>query len=129
MTVISVPLTLTYQGPRSSSYFMFYRTPDISGFDFEKQRGRPFSYFTFGASCSEVEIDCLTGDHQVNFIFYCFWNDICEVGNSNVPNQLQLEATRIITGLPIFASVILIYKELVCESLAERRKRRKLQMF
>ncbi|XP_076100385.1 xanthine dehydrogenase/oxidase-like isoform X2 [Mytilus galloprovincialis] len=43
----------------------FYKTPGITGFDFEKQEGRPFNYFTFGASCSEVEIDCLTGDHQV----------------------------------------------------------------
>ena len=34
-----------------------------------------------------------------------------------------------VTGLPIFASSILIYKELGWESLAERRKRRKLQMF
>ena len=31
-------------------------------------------------------------------------------------------------GLPIFASSILIYKELGWESLAERGKRRKLQM-
>jgi hypothetical protein len=36
---------------------------------------------------------------------------------------------RIVTGLPIFSSSILIYKELGWESLAERRKRRKLQMF
>ena len=25
----------------------------------------PFNYFTFGAAVSEVEIDCLTGDHNV----------------------------------------------------------------
>jgi xanthine dehydrogenase large subunit len=36
---------------------LFYRTPDIFQFDFEKQIGRPFNYFTFGASCSEVEIE------------------------------------------------------------------------
>jgi uncharacterized protein YqjF (DUF2071 family) len=40
-------------------------------------------------------------------------------------DHLQLEAARIVTGLPIFASSILIYKELGWESLAERRKRRK----
>ena len=56
------------------------------------------------------------------------WDD-CGVGNSNKLDQLQLEAARIVTGLPIFASSILIYKELGWESLAERRKRRKLQMF
>ena len=55
--------------------------------------------------------------------------DNCAVGNSNKLDQLQLEAARIVTGLPIFASSILIYKELSCESLTERRKRRKLQMF
>jgi hypothetical protein len=42
---------------------------------------------------------------------------------------LQLEAARIVTGLTLFASSILIYKELGWESLAERRKRSKLQMF
>ena len=55
--------------------------------------------------------------------------DNCGVGNSNKLDQLQLEAARIVTGLPIFASSILIYKELGWESLTERRKRRKLQMF
>jgi hypothetical protein len=44
-------------------------------------------------------------------------------------DHLQLEAARIVTGLPIFASSILTYKELGWESLAERRKRRKLQIF
>jgi hypothetical protein len=42
---------------------------------------------------------------------------------------LQLETAGIVIGLPIFASSILIYKELGCESLAEKRKRRRLQMF
>lgn len=42
----------------------FYKTPDI-GYDFEKNEGLAFNYFTYGAACSEVEIDCLTGDHQV----------------------------------------------------------------
>jgi hypothetical protein len=42
---------------------------------------------------------------------------------------LQVEVARIATGLPIFASSILIYKELGWESLKERSKRRKLQMF
>ncbi|XP_065093510.1 xanthine dehydrogenase-like [Ochlerotatus camptorhynchus] len=42
----------------------FYATPGI-GYDFSTNSGNPFNYFTFGAACSEVEIDCLTGDHQV----------------------------------------------------------------
>ena len=55
--------------------------------------------------------------------------DNCGAGNSNKLDQLQLEAARIVTVLPIFANSILIYKELGWESLPERRKRRKLQMF
>ena len=51
--------------------------------------------------------------------------DNCGVGNSNKLDRLQLEAARIATGLPIFLSSILIYKELSWESLTERRKRRK----
>ncbi|XP_015117328.1 xanthine dehydrogenase [Diachasma alloeum] len=41
----------------------FYRTPDI-GYNFDKNEGMAFNYFTYGVACSEVEIDCLTGDHQ-----------------------------------------------------------------
>lgn len=42
----------------------FYKTPDI-GYNMDTNSGNAFNYFTFGAACSEVEIDCLTGDHQV----------------------------------------------------------------
>ncbi|PVD25794.1 hypothetical protein C0Q70_13454 [Pomacea canaliculata] len=38
--------------------------PDI-GYDFSTGEGKPFSYFAYGVACSEVEIDCLTGDHVV----------------------------------------------------------------
>ncbi|XP_068101229.1 aldehyde oxidase-like [Hyperolius riggenbachi] len=38
------------------------------GFDreinWEKGEGNPAQYFVFGVACSEVEIDCLTGDHK-----------------------------------------------------------------
>uniref|UniRef100_A0A8B9VYE6 Xanthine dehydrogenase n=1 Tax=Anas zonorhyncha TaxID=75864 RepID=A0A8B9VYE6_9AVES len=37
--------------------------PDL-GYDFEKNEGKPFCYFSYGVACSEVEIDCLTGDHK-----------------------------------------------------------------
>lgn len=33
--------------------------------DWEKQEGDPFPYYVYGAACSEVEIDCLTGAHKV----------------------------------------------------------------
>ncbi|KAG8239011.1 hypothetical protein J437_LFUL005068 [Ladona fulva] len=40
------------------------KTPNI-GYSFETNSGNPFNYFTYGVACSAVEIDCLTGDHQV----------------------------------------------------------------
>ncbi|CAK8681931.1 unnamed protein product [Clavelina lepadiformis] len=47
----------------------FYSTPEIfSAWNMETGKvgiSKPFSYFTYGAAASEVEIDCLTGDHIV----------------------------------------------------------------
>ena len=42
----------------------FYATPEIS-WDREAGRGRPFYYFAYGASCSEVVVDTLTGENRV----------------------------------------------------------------
>ncbi|XP_071963030.1 xanthine dehydrogenase/oxidase-like [Antedon mediterranea] len=42
----------------------FYKTPS-KGFDYRTRTGEPFYYFSSGAAVSEVEIDCLTGDHVV----------------------------------------------------------------
>nr|XP_056717282.1 aldehyde oxidase 3-like [Euleptes europaea] len=36
----------------------------FANMDWEKGEGPALPYFVFGASCSEVEIDCLTGDHK-----------------------------------------------------------------
>ncbi|KAJ8247098.1 hypothetical protein GJAV_G00258700 [Gymnothorax javanicus] len=41
----------------------FFMGPDTY-VDWEKSEGKAFYYFTYGACCSEVEIDCLTGDHK-----------------------------------------------------------------
>ncbi|XP_065256620.1 xanthine dehydrogenase/oxidase [Emys orbicularis] len=41
----------------------FYRIPGL-WYDYEKNEGSPFHYFSYGVACSEVEIDCLTGDHK-----------------------------------------------------------------
>jgi xanthine dehydrogenase large subunit len=42
----------------------FYRTPDLD-WNREKRTGRPFYYFAYGAACSEVAIDTLTGEMKV----------------------------------------------------------------
>jgi xanthine dehydrogenase/oxidase len=42
----------------------FYAMKEVK-FDWETARGVPFQYYTYGACASEVEIDTLTGDHQI----------------------------------------------------------------
>ncbi len=42
----------------------FYRTPDIH-WDREAGKGRPFYYYAYGAACSEVSVDTLTGEYRV----------------------------------------------------------------
>ena len=42
----------------------FYKTPDV-GHNWALNRGMLYNYFTYGAACTEVEIDVLTGDHTV----------------------------------------------------------------
>eukprot|EP01128_Nolandella_sp_AFSM9_P010357 TRINITY_DN7138_c0_g1_i1.p1 TRINITY_DN7138_c0_g1~~TRINITY_DN7138_c0_g1_i1.p1 ORF type:complete len:1292 (-),score=300.19 TRINITY_DN7138_c0_g1_i1:42-3917(-) len=42
----------------------YFSRPNI-GYDFVKNVGTPFAYHVTGAVCSEVEVDCLTGDFQV----------------------------------------------------------------
>jgi xanthine dehydrogenase large subunit len=42
----------------------FYKTPKIH-WDRDKGEGRPFYYFAYGASCSEVSMDTLTGEYVV----------------------------------------------------------------
>ncbi|XP_072339543.1 aldehyde oxidase 1-like isoform X1 [Scyliorhinus torazame] len=41
----------------------FFKGKDVS-IDWEKGEATGIMYFIFGAACSEVEIDCLTGDHK-----------------------------------------------------------------
>ena len=42
----------------------FYRTPDL-WFDRSTGKGNLYSYFSYGASVSEVEVDTLTGDFTI----------------------------------------------------------------
>lgn len=44
---------------------IFARLEGVS-LDWNQKVNNPFSYFCYGAACAEVEIDCLTGDHQVS---------------------------------------------------------------
>ena len=43
----------------------FYKTPKIH-WDRAKGQGRPFYYYAYGAACSEVTIDTLTGEYRVD---------------------------------------------------------------
>ncbi len=42
----------------------FYRTPKLD-WDRELGKGRPFLYFAYGAACSEVSVDTMTGEMKV----------------------------------------------------------------
>ena len=58
------------------------------------------------------------------------YTNICKImdvmTDSNRLEQVHLNAARIVTGLPIFASLQSLYQETGWETLAERRKNRKL---
>jgi xanthine dehydrogenase large subunit len=54
-----------YIGRVSLSASGFYKTPKIH-YDRATGNGRPFFYFAYGASCSEVSIDTLTGEYKVD---------------------------------------------------------------
>jgi xanthine dehydrogenase large subunit len=53
-----------YMGRVSLSSTGFYRTPKIH-WDRASGTGRPFYYFAYGAACSEVVVDTLTGEYRV----------------------------------------------------------------
>lgn len=53
-----------YSNQVSLSATGFYKTPDIH-YNLKEGRGRPFHYFAFGMSVSEVIIDVLTGSHKI----------------------------------------------------------------
>ena len=55
---------LCYQGRVSLSSTGFYKTPKIE-WDRVKGQGRPFYYFAYGASVTEVAVDVLTGENRI----------------------------------------------------------------
>ena len=57
----------------------FYRTPKVH-YDKVTLTGRPFYYFSYGAACSEVAIDVLTGESRLLKV-----DILCDVGTSINP--------------------------------------------
>ncbi|XP_030847335.1 xanthine dehydrogenase/oxidase isoform X1 [Strongylocentrotus purpuratus] len=57
-------VSAAYNDRVSLSTTGFYKRP-FSPFDWNTLTGNPYFYFTMGAGVSEVEIDCLTGEHQL----------------------------------------------------------------
>ncbi len=54
----------THQARIHLSEAGYYKTPKVE-WDRAQARGRPFYYFAYGAACSEVAIDTLTGEMRV----------------------------------------------------------------
>ena len=52
--------------------------------------------------------------------------DGCNIADIDKLEKFQLEAARIVTGLPLFASVQSLYNETGWEKLKDRRKQKKL---
>ncbi|NVK42285.1 MAG: xanthine dehydrogenase molybdopterin binding subunit [Oceanospirillaceae bacterium] len=57
-------IQLAYFNQVSLSSTGFYRTPKIY-YDRDQARGRPFYYYAYGAACSEVLVDTLTGEYRM----------------------------------------------------------------
>ncbi|XP_006812474.1 xanthine dehydrogenase/oxidase-like [Saccoglossus kowalevskii] len=59
----------------------FYKYPGEIGFNWEDHRASRLAYnFMYGAACCDVEIDCLTGDHQMRRV-----DIVMDVGKSLNP--------------------------------------------
>jgi xanthine dehydrogenase large subunit len=57
----------------------FYRTPDLH-WDKDQMQGKPFHYFAYGASVTEVEVDGFTGHYKI-----CRVDILHDVGDSLSP--------------------------------------------
>ena len=55
---------LCYEGRVSLSSTGFYKTPKVD-WDRIAGQGRPFLYFAYGAACTEVVVDTLTGEYRI----------------------------------------------------------------
>ncbi|XP_046575197.1 xanthine dehydrogenase/oxidase-like [Haliotis rubra] len=43
----------------------YYGSSELNSFDIKTLKGKSADYFTYGAGCSEIEVDCLTGECQI----------------------------------------------------------------
>uniref|UniRef100_A0A452V7N7 Aldehyde oxidase 4-like n=1 Tax=Ursus maritimus TaxID=29073 RepID=A0A452V7N7_URSMA len=68
----------------TTGYFKGYQTY----MDWEKEKGDPYPYYVYGASCSEVEVDCLTGAHKVK-------SNICVHHLHSVNTNIDIEGAFI----------------------------------
>uniref|UniRef100_A0A671SPA3 Aldehyde oxidase 6 n=1 Tax=Sinocyclocheilus anshuiensis TaxID=1608454 RepID=A0A671SPA3_9TELE len=60
---MSLKITTAFLEKISLSATGYYRGHDLD-MDWEKQEGKPYAYFTYAVGCSEVELDCLTGEYR-----------------------------------------------------------------
>uniref|UniRef100_A0A8D0W2S8 aldehyde oxidase n=1 Tax=Sus scrofa TaxID=9823 RepID=A0A8D0W2S8_PIG len=85
----------------ATGYFRGYK----AFMDWEKGEGDPFPYYVYGAACSEVEIDCLTGAHKkirtdIVMDACCSLNPAIDIG--------QIEGS-FIQGMGLYTTEELIY--------------------
>lgn len=67
--------------------------------DWEKEEGDAYPYYVYGAACSEVEVDCLTGAHKVERWWGGHTNTgVLTTGN----NQLGLPGTDTQSWVSVF---------------------------
>ncbi|KAB0794398.1 hypothetical protein PPYR_11237 [Photinus pyralis] len=57
-------VTAAYTNRVNLSATGYYKIP-ITSFDSTTQTGTFYNYYSAGAACTEVEIDCLSGDHRI----------------------------------------------------------------
>lgn len=58
-----VVFLLTVCGEQSD--FVVFPCLEFLTLAIQTNKGKPFCYFSYGAACSEVGMDCLTGDHKM----------------------------------------------------------------
>lgn len=56
-----------YRNRVNLSQHEFYSTPEIY-FDRNKNKGRPFAYHVYGTSITEVTVDCIRGNYEIDYV-------------------------------------------------------------